>query len=516
MTISTTSQADGGRSALAGVRASGLSKIYGSTAALSNVDVDLRPGEVHGLCGANGSGKSTLVKILCGVVAGDTGTVRVGEREIEVADLDPKLAYQLGVRVVHQDLAIFADLSVAENMVIGGEFPVDRMGRIKRAEMHRRAAEAIREFEIRAEPDTIVGSLPVAGQTQVAIARALRDVESGGGLIIFDEPTATLPAHEAAHLHRVIKRLADKGHAILFISHRLDEVMALTDRITVFRNGHVASSKATADMTVSSLIGEIVGKSAQRARTREVREAGENLVLETSGLAAERLSGIDLRVRAGEVVGVAGLLGAGRTELLRALCGDLPIAEGTVAIDGKVRRFRSIDDAIAGGVVLVPEDRVKAAIFPELTLEENLNMGVLEAYRRPHGLDGGRMRQDAERLRLEYRIKAPNTRVAINALSGGNQQKAILARWLRREPRLMLLDEPTQGVDIGARDDIYAAVRRVTDAGAGALVVTSDFEEMVEFVDRAVVLQGGRIVAEVPREELSEHHLNELVMKGWT
>ena len=488
----------------------GLSKVYPGTRALDQVDLHIRRGEIHALCGGNGSGKSTLIKILCGVVPGDSGTVVIGDQTLDVSDLKPRIVHDLGLRVVHQDLAIFPDLSVAENMSLGAEYPTRATGNVNWAELNRRAVELIERFDIEVSPSDLMRSLPVATRAQVAIARALQDVESGQGLVILDEPTASLPVHEAKILHAAIRQLAKTGHSVLFVSHRLDEVLALTDRVTVLRDGRVAGTHTTSALTEQELIESILGRRMEEVRAHRDLDANSATVLEISHLSAGPLRDIDLTVKAGEVVGVAGLLGSGRSELLRAVYGDLAHDAGSISVNGRPANFSRMDQAIARGVVMIPEDRTVGGVFPDLTVDENMDVSVLRRYWRMV-FRTRKLRRDADDLRMRFRVKAPSGTTPIRALSGGNQQKTLLARWLRRDPVVLLLDEPTQGVDVGARADIYAAVRQVTDAGGAAIVVASDLEELAQVVDRAIVLRNGVITAHVAHSELSAQHLNELI-----
>jgi ribose transport system ATP-binding protein len=490
-----------------------VSKVFPGTRALDRVHMEVRHGEIHGLCGGNGSGKSTLIKILCGVYHGDEGVIRIGDQEVEAAHMRPNLAHDLGVRVVHQDFGVFPDLSVAENIALGAEFPTSRAGRIRWREVRRRARAQIERFEIAGRPDTLVRDLPVAARSQIAIARALQDMGSGEGVLILDEPTVALPVHEVGLLLSAVRALAADGQAVVFVSHRLDEILALTNRVTVLRDGRVAAEHDTAKLTEAELIEAILGRRGVReARSHREGAVSTEPLLRVSNLRVGPLRGVDLEVMPGELVGVAGLLGSGRSELLRAVYGDLPPRTGEISVAGKPANFRRADQAIARGVVMVPEDRVSGAAFADLTVDENLDVGVLRRYW--HGwFRRARLRQDARKLREQFRVQAASGGVAMKSLSGGNQQKTIMARWLRRDPVLLLLDEPTQGVDVGARADIYAAIRQVTDAGGAALLVLSDLEELAQVADRAVVLRAGVITAQVPHEQLTAHHLNELVYR---
>lgn len=490
----------------------GLSKVFPGTRALNEVDFDLRYGEVHALCGGNGSGKSTLIKVLCGAQHADAGTLTIAGRELDAADVDARTAYDLGVRVVHQDPPLFPDMTVGENLMLGAAYPTNTLGLVQWRKVREEADALIERFEIPTHRDTLVRELAVATRTQTVIARALKDVTGDRSIVILDEPTAALPVHEVKLLMGAVRRLAAKGHAILFVSHRLDEVLSLTDRVTVLRDGKVFKEHLTSELTEEELIDSILGRRVAEVRARRATSSSAGTpVLMAKGLCAGPVRDVDLEVHVGEVVGIAGLLGSGRTELLSALYGQLRKSSGTIEISGRPVRFTRPDQAISTGVVMVPEDRARGTVFADMSVDDNMNLGVLERYWRGFGFRSTALRRDADTLRERFRVKAASGQVDMAALSGGNQQKAVLARWLRRNPLIVLLDEPTQGVDVGARADIYALVREVTDAGAAAIVVTSDFEELAQFVDRAVVLRNGRIIAQVSQDELSAHRLNQLL-----
>lgn len=509
---------DTARSLLLSVR--GIAKAYPGTRALDGVDLDVRGGEIHALVGGNGCGKSTLIKILCGVVEADEGEIRIAGESMEAARVHPKLAYDLGIRVVHQDLAVFPDLSVAENLRLGTEYPSTRFGQVRWGVLRKGADEAIEKLEIAAHPGDLIRDLPVAVRAQVAAARAMRGMEGRPGIIILDEPTASLPRHEVHVLFAAVRRMAVAGHAVIFVSHRLDEVLELTQRVTVMRDGKVVAEHTTSRLTEQELIASIIGEGAMTERREHLQTqerwpameaAMAPTLLKVSGLTAGPLRSIDLELRAGEVVGVAGLLGSGRSELLRALYGDLPVTAGKIELDGRRVNFRNPGQAIEAGVIMVPEDRVNGGIFPDLTVDENLSMSVLRQYWRGGRFRRSTIQKDAGTLRSKFRVKTPSGQTSIRSLSGGNQQKVVLGRWLRLDPRLLLLDEPSQGVDVGAREDIYAAVRQATALGSAALIVTSDLEELAQVVDRAVILFEGRLVAEVPASGLSAQRLNEVI-----
>ena len=500
----------------------GVSKMYPGTRALDGVNLNVRGGEIHALVGGNGCGKSTLIKILSGVVQADAGEVHIAGHTMEAARMHPRFAHDLGIRVVHQDLAVFPDLSVAENLRLGTDYPATWFGQVRWRELHQGARDAIRKLDIAARPTDLIRDLPVAVRAQIAAARAMRGMGGRHGIIILDEPTASLPRHEVHVLFKAVRRMAAEGHAVVFVSHRLDEVLELTQRVTVMRDGRVVSEHATASLTEQDLIWSFLGERSTMDRTErqvaadrlEIHHPGRApgpLVLKVADLDAGPLRNVDLELRPGEVVGVAGLLGSGRTELLRALYGDLRLASGRVELNGRHVAFRNPGQAIAAGVIMVPEDRVNGGIFPNLTVDENMSVSVLGKYWRGGWFRRSAIERDAGVLRKRFRVKTPSGDVAIRSLSGGNQQKIVMGRWLRLSPSLLLLDEPTQGVDVGARADIYSAVREVVAAGGAALIVTSDLEELAQVVDRAIVLHEGRIVAEVRAPELSAQGLNEVI-----
>jgi ribose transport system ATP-binding protein len=489
-----------------------LSKSFPGTRALAAVDLDVAAGEIHGLCGGNGSGKSTLIKILAGVYDGEEGgEIRVGDVLVPAQDMTPTVAHDLGIRVVHQDLGVFPDLTIAENIALGHGFETGKGGRIHWRAVRARTAELIKRFEIPGRPGTRLGSLSRAAQTQVAIARALQDQDADhSGLLILDEPTTALPIHEVDLLFTALRRYAAAGQSILFVSHRLDEVLSFTNRVTVLRDGVKTGSWPTSELNEDKLIELIVGRGLSPHAVRVRPAGGGDAALEVEGLRAGPLQGVDLRVEAGEIVGVAGLLGSGRSELLRVIFGDLKPEAGTLRIAGEEVRFGHPRDAMAAGVALIPEDRAVDAAFLDLPVYANVAVTVLDRYWSHMRLRERGMRRDGRGALTDFGVKAASESVPLNTLSGGNQQKVILARWLQRSPRLLLLDEPTQGVDVGARADIYALVRKAVDAGAAAVVVVSDLEEMAQVVDRAVVLRHGRVVADVRAVDMTAHRLTEL------
>jgi ribose transport system ATP-binding protein len=490
----------------------GLSKTFGATRALDGVSFDVHRGTVHALLGGNGSGKSTLIKILAGVHRGDAGTIDIGERRIDAAAINPQLARSLGLRFVHQQQSTFPDLSVAENLSVGSGYDRTRYGRIRWREAHQQAEKTIRRFGIPAEPTTALGELRPASQTMVAIARALQhEHEAHGAILVLDEPTAALPRHEVTVLLDALRRYAAAGQTILFVTHRLDEVLAVADDATLLRDGRLVETVPVQGLTHERLVELIMGRKVEQPARVGARAAGAPM-LEAIGLRGGAIRHADLRVRAGEVVGIAGLLGSGRSSLLRLLFGAMPAEAGSIALAGQTRRIRSPRDAMAAGVAYVPEDRAGDAAFPDLTVAENLSMSVCAEYYRAGRLRKRAERADARRLVETYHVKAESVGAPLSTLSGGNQQKAVLARWLRRKPKLLLLDEPTQGVDVGARTEIWGLVREAAQQGCSVLAVSSDLEELPLVCDRVLVLRRGEVVGEVAGDDLSTAVLQRMTL----
>jgi ABC-type sugar transport system ATPase subunit len=509
------SEGQGGTAAAGpALRLANIGKTYGGTRALVDVDLPVRQGEIHALVGGNGSGKSTLIRILAGVTRADPGgTIEVAPAAPVPADgWSPDRAFAAGLRFVHQNPGVFGDLTVAENIAIGHGFPTTA-GRIRWRTLREQTQALIDRFGIRATPDVPVHALHPADRTMVAVARALQDQDAlAGGVLVLDEPTTALPATDIEILLAALRRCAAAGQTILYVSHRIDEVLALADRVTVLRDGRHVSTAAAAELTEGRLVELIAGRSLAAAGSSSTAPpAGRPAVLELRGLAAGRLHGIDLTVRRGEVLGIAGLLGSGRSTLLRAVFGAVRPGAGQILVDGApLPPDGPGAGAIAAGVAYVPEDRNSEAVFPALTVRENISAGGLAAYWHRWRLRHSAERADAQAAMRSFLVRAPSDRVPLATLSGGNQQKVVLARWLRRAPRVILLDEPTQGVDVGARQEIYDIIRRSAAAGAAVVVVANDFDELVRLCERIVVLREGRIVGEQLAPHLDSHHLTEL------
>jgi ribose transport system ATP-binding protein len=487
-----------------------LTRSFGPTVALSDVDMDIERGEIHALLGGNGSGKSTLVKILSGVLPADHGEIVANGERVDVSHWSASRARAAHFHVVHQDGATFPDLTVAENLAIGRGFDRTAYGRIRWRAAARRTARVLDRFGIEATPNTMLSELRPADRMMVAIARALQDQENAhDGLLILDEPTAALSNADTDRLLAALKRYAAMGQAILYISHRLDEVLRSADRFTVLRDGHVVVQQVVAGLTEQRLVEMIVGRHLSGdARSNSDHERGTPL-LTVAGLQGGPVRDASFTVNRGEVVGVAGSLGSGRSHLLRLIYGAALRSNGSIVLAGREVKFRSPHKAMAAGVALVPEDRAGQASFPDLSVRENLSAASIRYFWRAGRLALGKERAEADQSLRNYGIVASSSEAGMSMLSGGNQQKVVLGRWLCRRPSLFLLDEPTQGVDAGAREQLYRLIHDAVDSGAGALIVASDFAELARMCDRVIVIVRGRVQGELSGTNLTAHRMTE-------
>jgi ribose transport system ATP-binding protein len=487
-----------------------LSKTFPGTRALKDVSFSVEPGHIHSLLGGNGCGKSTLIKILAGIYHGDPGgSFTVGGVTVPADKTSPSQARAVGLHFVHQNPSVFPALSIAENIAVGTGFETTA-GKINWRALRRRTQALLERFDIPAKPDTLVQSLRPAERAMVAIARALQDQEGEvSGVLVLDEPTASLPRAEVTRLMFALTRFAKAGQTILFVSHRLDEVILASDRATVLRDGEYAGTLQDDQITEPKLIQLIAGRPLDRLFPDMPEVTTEQAALKVSGLAGGPLRDVSFTLRRGELLGVAGLLGSGRSELLKMIFGAYPIRRGSIELEGRPARFRHIGDAMDAGVAYVPEDRGEAA-FKGMSLSENVVAAMVGTYWSKLRLNHRSADADARRSIHDFLIQAWSERQSMSTLSGGNQQKVILARWLLRRPKILLLDEPTQGVDVNARAEIYSLVRKAIVEGCSILLVTSDFEELSHVADRVIVLNGGRITSELRPPDIDSTRLTEL------
>ena len=491
-----------------------LRKAFAGTVALAGASFELERGTIHALLGGNGSGKSTAIKIMAGVYQADGGQFEAGGNRFDATAMTPARARELGLRFVHQQQSTFPELTVAENLAIGHGFGRGPLSRVHWRSVFRRTAAVLERFQIKASPRDRLGSLGAATQAMVAIARALQDQEGEGeGVLVLDEPTASLPSSEVEMLLDALQRYAAAGQTILYVTHRLDEVTRIADGATVFRDGAVAATLGKDELDHATLVEKIMGRKVERALGGGRQAIEGEALLRVSGLEAGPVRDASFELREGEVLGIAGLLGSGRSSILRALFGAKPAGAGRIELGGEELQLAEPRQAMAAGIAYVPEDRLADAAFTELSVLDNCGITTAGRYFRRGHIRRRAERRDARELIAAFHVKAASLDAPFTSMSGGNQQKVVLARWMRRNPRLLLLDEPTQGVDVGARAEIWQLVRKAVDAGAGALVVSSDYEELSRACDRVLVLQQGRIAAELCDDDLTEENLDHLT---WT
>jgi rhamnose transport system ATP-binding protein len=476
------------------LRLTGISKAFAGVQALKGVSFDLRVGEVHALVGENGAGKSTLNKVITGAHRPDEGTMAVNGENVE--GLDPVTARRLGIAAIYQQPSLFPDLTVAENIAIGLE-PGSPWRRVHWGERHDRARRLLDRVGAAIDPEADVRGRSMPEQQLVEIARALG---AEARILIMDEPTASLSDQEVERLFRVIGDLKARGVGIIYISHRLEELPRIADRVTALRDGVLVGTRRMSEVSRAELIRMMVGRELSAVFPKVTAEPGD-VVLEVSGLGCEAsgVRGVDLSVRAGEVVGLAGLVGAGRTELARVLFGLTPADSGDVRLRGRPVVVDSPARAVALGIAYVPEDRRRHGVILEMSTAANTTLATLRAHARLGLLDGRRERETAAEFVRRLGIKTPSLEAPVGNLSGGNQQKVALARWLAAAPRLLILDEPTQGVDVGAKAEIHRLMSDLAGAGMAIVMISSELPEILGMSDRIAVMHGGTVVAVMDR-----------------
>ena len=472
----------------------GIGKRFGPVQVLKGVDLALRAGEVHALMGQNGAGKSTLIKVLTGVYGADEGEMRLAGQAIWPDT--PRQAQAIGIATVYQEVNLCPNLTVAEN-IFAGRYP-RRALRIDWARVHRESQELLERLHLRIDVTRLLSSYPVAVQQMVAIARALG---MRSRVLILDEPTSSLDSEEVAQLFAVLRKLRDEGLAILFVTHFLDEVYAISDRITVLRNGERVGEYTPAELPPQALVAAMIGRelSAEGTRRNDAPAAAREPLLQARGIARRgTLQPVDLEIGAGEVLGLAGLLGSGRTELARLLFGMDKADAGELHVGGQPVRLDQPAQAIALGLAMCPEERKAEGIVADLSVRENIALALQARMGLRKHLSRRRQQEIAEGYIRALGIKTADAETPIAQLSGGNQQKALLARWLATEPRLLILDEPTRGIDVGAKQEIMDEILRLARKGVAVLFISSELDEVSRLSDRIAVMRGRRKVAELP------------------
>ena len=477
-------------------------KTFPGVRALDGAKFDLRAGECHALVGENGAGKSTLMNVIAGVYRPEAGQILLAGREATFAN--PHSAAKQGIGVVFQELSLVPNLSVAEN-VFAHRQPTRWLNLIDWSTLHRRTAEMLTMFHLAIHPATLVKTLSMAQRQVVEILKALSHRPK---VVILDEPTSSLTAVETKLLFENIRRLKSEGVAFIYISHHLKEIFEVADRVTVMRDGRYVDTMDIRDATEDAIVRKMVGRELLNVYGKRKAPVGEEY-FRMEGAGREGVfQDISFELRRGEILGLAGLVGSGRTELGRAICGIEPLDSGTMTLDGVRLKIASVRQAISRGMGYLTEDRKDQGLFPRMAIRDNCVAPSLREFAGALGrMNDGRIRRHAEEIRARFNIVAPSTSQRVGRLSGGNQQKVLLSMWMGIRPRLLIVDEPTRGVDVGARSEIYALLRDLAATGVGILMISSDLQEILGLADRILVMRGGRVVAQLPRERATEENI---------
>lgn len=489
------------------LRLDGISKSFPGVRALHDVSFDIRAGEVHALLGENGAGKSTLIKIMSGVHAPDSGTLLVDGRPVSLSSPDD--ARRHGIATIYQELLLFPELTVAENIFMGHAPRRGLMGIDWRA-MRARTEALLESLDIHdLDPAAVVGALSVGNRQRVEILRAL---SQDARILIMDEPTAALTEHDVTRLFGIVRRLRERGVGVVYISHRLEEIFVLADRITVLRDGEKVAARSVAETRPEELIQLMVGRRIDQLFPKQEAPIGEP-VLEVRNLTRGAVTrDISLTVRAGEIVGLAGLVGSGRSELALAIFGITPATSGEIRVGGAPVSIRSPGDARAAGIAYVPEDRATQGLVRAMSVRENFSLAILQRIAPSGFIDRAGEERMAEDGVRRYGVKASGIEQVVGKLSGGNQQKIVIGKWLATEPRVLILDEPTRGIDVGAKAEIHRAMVELARQGLAILMISSELPEVLGMSDRVLVMREGAIVAEATRAEATQERVAAAMM----
>ncbi len=483
----------------------GVSKTFPGVRALDGVTLEVRPGTVHALMGENGAGKSTLMKILIGMYQADPGaTILVGGQAVDIPDT--KAGLGLGISMIHQELSPVPEMTVAENIFLGRE-PTARFGMVSRKQMTDECRQLFKRWEIDIDPRARMRSLSIAQTQMVEIAKA---ISFDSRIIIMDEPTSAITEREVEHLHRMIRQLKANNTAIIYITHKMDEVFKISDFVTVFRDGKLVTTLPASQLDRDKLIALMVGRELTEMFPKEHADIGE-VVLSVSSLnRGDLVKDVSFELRRGEILGFAGLMGAGRTEVLETLFGVAKADSGQIVVDGKPVRINQPKDAIGAGLALLTEDRKLTGIMGVLSVRDNMIMAALPRYS-PNGfLQKGRIESACQEQRKALALKTPSLNQHIQNLSGGNQQKVLISRWLLNLPEILMIDEPTRGIDVGAKSEIHRLMSQLAKAGKAIIMVSSEMPEVLGMSDRVVVMHEGRVSGIVDRAEATQERIMQL------
>ena len=474
-----------------------IRKEYPGVVALKDVTLQLRKGEVLGLIGENGAGKSTLIKCCSGAVIPTSGKIKVNGKEFD--RMTPQLAAENGIAIIYQEFNNVGELSAAENLFLGR--PIRNGIMIDRKAMEEEAARAFDQLQIKINPRELVKNLSVGYQQMIEIAKA---IQQNAKVLIMDEPSAPLTSNEVENMFKVVELLREQGVSIIYISHRLEEIVRLSDRIEVIRDGEYVTTLITPQATVDELIRLMVGREmTQKYPARKPCIDENRVVLELRNVTGNGDHDISLKLHAGEVLGLGGLVGAGRTELAEVIFGSKPKESGQILLNGQEINPKAPREAIDLGIALVPEDRKRHGALLTNSIRNNINMPIYERISKASVINSGTERSTAEKYRTEIQIKCPNINQLVKNLSGGNQQKVILGKWLAADSQLIIFDEPTRGIDVGAKYEIYKLINDLVESGRSVLMISSEMEELIGMSDRIIVLAEGQMTGELTKEEFN-------------
>lgn len=480
-----------------------ISKSFPGVKALDNVDLRIFQGEVMALLGENGAGKSTLMKILSGVYTKDQGEIIIDGQDVDIKGI--KHAESLGISIIHQELSILPNLTVTENLFLGNEKTNRLTCRINKKIMKERCKVFLEQIGCTVNPDTLVKNISVGEMQMIEIVKA---ISKNSRVIVMDEPTTALTDVETEKLFKVIEKLKEKGISIVYISHRLDEIFKICDRITVLRDGKYVGETETSKVTKDDLITMMVGrKLEEQFPYKKVNEKNTIMTVENLELKGV-LEPISFEVKSGEILGIAGLMGAGRTELAKTIFGEYKKTGGKVLIEGKEALIRSPKDAITEGICYMSEDRKKEGLILGMSVRENITLCNLEHYiNKAKAIDKKAEKLEVDKFIKKLSIKTPNQDQKVKNLSGGNQQKVILAKWLMKSPKVLIIDEPTRGIDVGAKKEIYDVLNELKNSGKAIIMISSDMPEVLGISDRIIVMHEGKISGEISREEATQENI---------
>ncbi|WP_035294443.1 sugar ABC transporter ATP-binding protein [Clostridium sp. KNHs214] len=480
-----------------------ISKSFPGVKALDNVQLSAYGGEVLGLLGENGAGKSTLMKILSGVYKKDEGKILIEGQETEITGI--KDAESKGITIIHQELSVLPNLTVWENIFLGNEKFNKVSRRISKKLLKERSLDFLNQIGCNIDPDTLVRDISVGEMQMIEIAKALT---KNASIIIMDEPTTALTDVETKNLFTVIKKLRDKGIAIIYISHRMEEIFKMCDRITVLRDGKYVGDAMVADVSNDDIISMLVGRKLEEQFPYKKVDTGE-ILLEVKDLNySNKVKNASLQVKAGEILGIAGLMGSGRTELAKTIFGEYKKISGEIFIDGEKREIKSPKDAIHHGICYLSEDRKKEGLVLGMSVGDNMTLANLKKYENSFKvIDRKKEKKDVDEYIKKLSVKTPSSEQFIKNLSGGNQQKAILAKWIMLSPKVLIIDEPTRGIDVGAKKEIYDVLNALKESGKAVIMISSDMPEVLGISDRILVMHEGNITGELNREEASQESI---------